>query len=602
MRFILFLLIILTISCNNEKISEYNEHPDEIYLNHNDSVQYVGKETCKQCHSEIYNSFMQTGMGQSFSHATKTKSVLDENNNPLIYDENKNLYYQPIWEKDSLYIMEFRLNKNDTIHKLIQKIDYVIGSGQHTNSHIFSINGYLHQVPYTFYTQEGRGDLPPGYENGNNSRFTREIGLECMSCHNAYSDHIENSVNRYNSIPDGIDCERCHGPGGVHVKEKLAGNIVDTSKYIDYTIVNPARLSFSLQFDICRRCHLQGTSVLKNGKNWNDFIPGTILSETMETYIPRYENDESFIMASHVDRLQQSDCFKVGEVSCVSCHNPHKSVTTLDNNYFNNKCISCHTDCRETPKNTDCISCHMPKSSSSDIAHISITDHKISIHDPIIHQKGKFLQLYCMNNSNPSNLSKAKAYLKHYESFSQNPILLDSAFIFLERCDKKKSFPFYIKYYYLMNDYKSLVNYYKSIGFSQNTKLFTENILSLTYRRIAEAYYHNNKIKKSYQLYLKSVDLSPNNLDFLFETAKVELELARIENSEEYLKSSIERLNRIIKLNPNFIEAYYELAYIIYHLDKNNSSQAKNLLEKAILLDPDYYDAIEQLNRINNSN
>ncbi|MBT4217587.1 MAG: pilus assembly protein TadD, partial [Flavobacteriales bacterium] len=170
---------------------------------------------------------MQTGMGQSFTHATKIKSVLDENNNPLIYDENKNLYYQPIWKKDSLYIMEFRLDKYDTIHKLIQKIDYVIGSGQHTNSHIFSINGYLHQAPYTFYTQERKGDLPPGYENGYNSRFTREIGLECMSCHNAYSNHVENSLNKYHSVPNGIDCERCHGPGEIHVKEKLSGNIID---------------------------------------------------------------------------------------------------------------------------------------------------------------------------------------------------------------------------------------------------------------------------------------------------------------------------------------------------------------------------------------
>ena len=39
-----------------------------------------------------------------------------------------------------------------------------------------------------------------------------------------------------------------------------------------------------------------GTTV-QNGKNWNDFKPGTKLSETMETYVPRYENDNSFIIA-----------------------------------------------------------------------------------------------------------------------------------------------------------------------------------------------------------------------------------------------------------------------------------------------------------------
>jgi len=323
------------------------------------------------------------------------------------------------------------------------------------------------------------------------------------------------------------------------------------------------------------------------------------LSETMDTYIPKYENDESFIMASHVDRLQQSDCFKDGGVSCISCHNPHKSVTTFDNNYFNNKCISCHVNCEETPKNMECVSCHMPKSSSTDIPHVSITDHNISVHSNSKEVKGSFKELICINNDSPTNLSKAKAYLKHYESFAQDPMLLDSAFMFLKRCGKEESLPSYIQYFYLNKDYESLINHHESIKLSQYVKLFSENTLSLTYRRIAEAYYNDNNHKKSYQLYLKSVDLSPNNLDFLFETAKVELELARIENSEEYLKLSIERLNRIIKLNPNFTEAYYELAYIIYHLDKDNYLQSKNLLEKAILLNPDYYDAIEQLNRIN---
>ena len=68
-------------------------------------------------------------MGQSYSRATKTKSVLDENNNPLIYDEIKNFYYQPLWKKDSLYLLEFRIDGEDTSHKFLQKIDYVIGSG-----------------------------------------------------------------------------------------------------------------------------------------------------------------------------------------------------------------------------------------------------------------------------------------------------------------------------------------------------------------------------------------------------------------------------------------------------------------------------------------
>jgi hypothetical protein len=97
MRHLFLLIFPLFLSCNNASVSKVNHSENNIYLNHNDSVSYVGKETCKQCHFDIYNSYMETGMGQSFAVATKSKSVLDKNNNPLIYDEVKNLYYQAIW-------------------------------------------------------------------------------------------------------------------------------------------------------------------------------------------------------------------------------------------------------------------------------------------------------------------------------------------------------------------------------------------------------------------------------------------------------------------------------------------------------------------------
>ena len=287
---------LLLFACQRGEVSNYTQ-----YLNHNDTVKYVGKQECRVCHAEIYDSYMQTGMGQSFHFATKEHSALTTSEMPLIHDSIKNLSYQPFWKNDSLYLKEFRIKGRDTTHLLIKKVNYKIGSGQHTNSHLFEINGYVHQRPYTYYTQSAIADLPPGFEKGNNTRFSREIGLECMSCHNAYPNHVEGSLNKYNSIPSGIDCERCHGPGEVHVKQKLAGHIIDTSKYIDYTIVNPAKLPLDLQFDVCQRCHLQGTAVLAEGKTFTDFKPGMPLTEVMDIYLPKYKDSESFIMASHVE-------------------------------------------------------------------------------------------------------------------------------------------------------------------------------------------------------------------------------------------------------------------------------------------------------------
>ena len=91
--------------------------------------------------------------------------------------------------------------------------------------------------------------------------------------------------------------------------------MVDTSYEIDYSIVNPAKLPIDLQFDVCQRCHLQGTAVLNNDKDFYDFKPGQKLNEFIDVYLPKYENEDLFIMASHVERFKLSECYKSSEMT-----------------------------------------------------------------------------------------------------------------------------------------------------------------------------------------------------------------------------------------------------------------------------------------------
>ena len=100
-----------------------------------------------------------------------------------------------------------------------------------------------------------------------------------------HSDHQKDQLINTMLYRKGLIVERCHGPGEIHVEQKLAGNIVDTSKYIDYTIVNPSKLPLDLQFDVCQRCHLQGTVVLTNGSTFNDFSSLEILLMSLWMYI-----------------------------------------------------------------------------------------------------------------------------------------------------------------------------------------------------------------------------------------------------------------------------------------------------------------------------
>ena len=87
---------------------------------------YVGMEKCRTCHEQVYQTYIQTGMGQSFHYASRQKSAADFSPaHALVYDKELDYYYKPYWEGDSLYVLEFRIEGGDTIHKRKQKIDYI---------------------------------------------------------------------------------------------------------------------------------------------------------------------------------------------------------------------------------------------------------------------------------------------------------------------------------------------------------------------------------------------------------------------------------------------------------------------------------------------
>ncbi|MGZ4038754.1 MAG: hypothetical protein ACXVPQ_13070, partial [Bacteroidia bacterium] len=535
------------------------------YLNHSDTAKYVGIATCKLCHQGIYNTFIKTGMGSSFDRATRHKSAGDYHH-AAIYDRFSDFHYQAFWKNDSLEFMEYRLAGKDTVFKRVEEVDYIVGSGQHTNSHIQNVNGYLNQMPMTFYAQKKQWDLPPGFEQGHNTRFSRKIGLECMSCHNALPDFVIGSENKYTGVPLGINCERCHGPGSIHVAQRSAGTKVDTSKYIDYSIVNPAKLSIDAQFDICQRCHLQGNAVLKNEKSFYDFKPGMKLSDVMTVFLPKYKNaDDEFIMASHADRLKQSQCFiksceKTKQQSslkpykdamtCVTCHNPHVSVRETNKDVFNDACNNCHKTsgksellCTEPSvvrmrktigssgltvnhplPTANCVNCHMPKSGSTDIPHVTVHDHYIR--KPVTaEEKNKiktFIGLYAINEKQPDDLTKAKAYINQYEKFDPQPQFLDSALHFLRDKtieDILNNLQPLVQLYFIRQDFAKIISYAEKIG---EEKLL-ENVLikkmysneqAWTAYRIADSYFSTGNVQKAVKWFGQAVKLAPYNLEF----------------------------------------------------------------------------------------
>jgi hypothetical protein len=610
---LIFCLAIVFNQCDSFFLNNANQNQNQnTYLNHHDTVNYVGMDKCLQCHSDKV-TFLETGMGQSFGPATDKKSIINKIKNTFVFDTIFGFKYQAYLQNKQLYLKEEYIFKNRVQNTIVKKVDYVIGSGQHTNSHLCNRNGYVYQMPFTFYSQKGIMDLPPGFEHGYNTRFSRKIGLECMTCHNAYPVFVKGSENKYVSIPNGIDCERCHGPGEAHINQFYNGLRVDTSVAIDYTIVNPAKLSIERQFDICQRCHLQGNAVLKEGKSFLDFKPGKVLSDYITVFLPKYTNsDEDFIMASHADRLKQSKCFQVtaqrtnsnqsnslkpykNALTCVTCHNPHITVHKTDKDHFNKKCQSCHPTTKHNTETflavnnpqkyseKNCIACHMPSSGSIDIPHVSIHDH--FIRKPVskneINKLKQFIGLLPINQKKADVRSTIIAYLQQFEKFEPKGYYLDSAEILLKRVNEKKYFREYIWLYFAQNNFEAVKNFSDKLGknflLNELVNKSYDNYDAWTLYRLGESFAKLNDYVSAVIYFKKAVELAPYVLDFCYKLGNAYFNCKQIADAKRIF-------NEIIKQDYEFALAYNGLGYIA--MVEGDFTTAQKMLEKAYALEP----------------
>ncbi len=378
------LLLMLT-GCANE--------PAETTPTESVAATYVGNTACAGCHEDIYASYIQTGMGRSvtpFDPATAPESF---DGQPEVYNARFDYYYAPVLKGDTLYQREYRKDdEGNIIHERMHAAEWVIGSGNATRSYLMNVNGHVTQMPLTWYVEKEQWDMSPAYEQ-QNFRFERPIGEECMTCHNGLPEFSPYSQNHFDNVPLGISCERCHGPGSEHVALRLAGLGPDDGG-VDASIVNPEHLSRDLQLSVCQQCHLTGTTVLAVGEEMDSFKPGELLAAHRSVFVieEQVADPESFGIASHAQRLARSACFEQSEMTCVTCHNPHEPVASLGEDAFNAACIGCHTPAdgpdvamcsrEDFPDPAEamtgnCVGCHLQKSGTSDIPHVTFTDHWI---------------------------------------------------------------------------------------------------------------------------------------------------------------------------------------------------------------------------------
>ena len=340
-----------------------------------------GPEACADCHPDEADGFAATGMGRSLYRPADRPPIEDfDPKKATVEHPISKIRYRAYVDPEGRWWQEETFAGTD--HRQRVQAQYVIGSGNHTRSYLGVLEGNLVQLPLTWYSARAIWDLSPGYERADHFRFTRPVKPMCIFCHNDLTPARDATMAGYEGdLRLGISCARCHGDGTAHVAAREAGQ-GPAAGAADPTIFNPQRASKSHQLQVCQQCHLTGKArVLLPGGRWDTYDPRQPLRDYMSIYTHAQDGGAEFGIASHGHRLSLSRCAQASgdQLTCTRCHDPHQRDTTKSHR---TACLECHQqkdcgDAHEIGPEANCAGCHMHRGDTSDIPHVTFTDHYI---------------------------------------------------------------------------------------------------------------------------------------------------------------------------------------------------------------------------------
>jgi Flp pilus assembly protein TadD len=370
---------------------------DSPYPNARPGVAYVGDAACARCHREISQAYRSHPMGRSLAPiGTAAEDSASPSPSPAgsaagagVSFEAHGVQYT-VERRDGHWIHKATRRDADggLLGEVQAEVRYALGSGTRGIAYLIEREGFLFQSPIAYFAQQRRWDVSPGYgEFTAQPNFERPIQPDCLFCHTNRVRPVAGTLNRYEPpLFEGhaIGCERCHGPGALHVRQ---GGLSAESAA---TIVNPANLAPALRDSVCQQCHLQGSFRLtRAGREPFDFRPGLPMQRFWAVFQMTKPSRNTFEAVGHVEQMESSRCFRAsqGQLGCISCHDPHRVPDPATRAaYYRGRCLECHESrgcalplAQRTARGPgeDCIACHMPRPVITNIPHTAATDHRI---------------------------------------------------------------------------------------------------------------------------------------------------------------------------------------------------------------------------------
>jgi predicted CXXCH cytochrome family protein len=371
---------------------------------------YAGSAACKQCHSDVYRNWSESGMSRML-RPYRPENVLGdfEKNNQffagdeIVYEDGKltitpgasSTLFARMTIRDGRH--SFDIKQSDGLWHSYP-VDYTIGSKWQQAYATRLPNGEIHVFPIQYSLIEKRWlnywkviDAP-GSERANPLNWEKlddstNYMINCAVCHtsqlrNAHGGGFDADNLAFRE--PGVDCEMCHGPSANHIAAMHSGSYADKRPLdppVDFERINNRDF-----VAICAQCHMQSNLHADSARGELNYStrgafflknPELPLGEfTRETFFKDGRFRQTTFM---VEALERSECFRKGQVNCGSCHDPHShdessNVTSLKfKDDPDRMCTGCHTQFQDKARaaahthhpaaseGSRCVSCHMPR-------------------------------------------------------------------------------------------------------------------------------------------------------------------------------------------------------------------------------------------------
>jgi tetratricopeptide (TPR) repeat protein len=579
---------------------------------------YADPGICASCHDQIAATYSRTGMARSFSKLRPADPVADFKTRNRLYHEASGRHYTMEQRGGAFYQRRHEVGfdgKETNIFEL--RADYVVGSGNHARTLLHrTADGRLLEMPVSWYSERGGyWAMSPGYDRSAHMDFRRLINEDCMSCHNGYPrGEVRDEGNGPafpEPLPEGIDCQRCHGPGQAHVDAIKKGD-VDAGRR---AIANPAAFDRERQLETCMQCHFETTSsplpfqMRRSGQPAFSYTPGKSLADYIIYFdhAPGSGRDDKFEIAGGAYRLRKSACFQQSAMTCVTCHDPHDITRGAKAvHQYVAVCQGCHQSVhrsgapqmQKVASSATCLDCHMPKRRTEDAVHVVMTDHYIQRRRPpgdllapraeadtFEHgdYRGEVVLAYPATlPSTPENdLDLAVAQVQQGSNLTAGITRLEQA---IEKHKPERP----EVYYELARAYSKTSNYDADIRWCEEA-LRRDPSFAPALKELAAAAAAIGKLAQAAQAVEKAVTLRPNDGDAFADLGNVYVQQDRIDEAQRALE-------RALAIDPNTPRANNTMG--LAALKRGDTDGAERYFRAAMRIQPDLAEAEKNLGNL----